>query len=214
MQEAAHAPRVSDLWLAEEPIDHVRHVCGFFRTPQEAYELLLPFMKDGLDRGEGSLYIVDSERRDEHLRLLTAAGIDAASAERSGQLEVLGWDHTYLSSGYFSQDAMLQLVDQRLGDGQARGFKRTRVVGHMEWVLKGVRGAEDLLEYETRVNYVMERHDDPVICAYDLGRFGAGLIVDILRTHPWVIIGGTVQENPFFVPPAEMLEELRTRYVA
>ena len=35
--------------------------------------------------------------------------------------------------------------------------------------------------------------------------------MDILRTHPMVIIGGIVQENPFFVPPDEFLCELRER---
>jgi len=35
--------------------------------------------------------------------------------------------------------------------------------------------------------------------------------MDIMRTHPMVIIGGILQENPFFVPPDEMLRELRER---
>lgn len=35
--------------------------------------------------------------------------------------------------------------------------------------------------------------------------------MDIMRTHPMVIIGGTLQENPFFVPPDVFLEELRAR---
>lgn len=35
--------------------------------------------------------------------------------------------------------------------------------------------------------------------------------MDIMRTHPMVIIGGLLQENPFFVPPDEMLSELRRR---
>jgi hypothetical protein len=35
--------------------------------------------------------------------------------------------------------------------------------------------------------------------------------MDILRTHPMVIIGGVLQENPFFVPPAQFLQELRSR---
>jgi hypothetical protein len=39
--------------------------------------------------------------------------------------------------------------------------------------------------------------------------YETGLIVDILRTHPYVIIGGIVQENPFFIPPEDMLRELR-----
>jgi hypothetical protein len=35
--------------------------------------------------------------------------------------------------------------------------------------------------------------------------------MDILRTHPQVIIGGILQENPFYVPPGEFLAELRGR---
>ena len=37
--------------------------------------------------------------------------------------------------------------------------------------------------------------------------------MDIMRTHPMVIIGGILQDNPFFVPPDEFLAELRLRKV-
>ena len=53
--------------------------------------------------------------------------------------------------------------------------------------------------------------NDPVICVYDLAKFGAGTVIDILRTHPMVIIGGILQENPFYVEPDQMLAELRSR---
>jgi hypothetical protein len=35
--------------------------------------------------------------------------------------------------------------------------------------------------------------------------------MDVLRTHPMAIIGGTLHENPFFVPPDQLLLELRGR---
>lgn len=35
--------------------------------------------------------------------------------------------------------------------------------------------------------------------------------MDIMRTHPMVIVGGVLQDNPFFVPPDEFLRELRER---
>jgi hypothetical protein len=35
--------------------------------------------------------------------------------------------------------------------------------------------------------------------------------MDILRTHPMVIIGGVLQTNPFWVPPDEFLRELKAR---
>ena len=38
--------------------------------------------------------------------------------------------------------------------------------------------------------------------------------MDIMRTHPQVIIGGMVQENPFYVPPDEFLVELAGRRLA
>ena len=35
--------------------------------------------------------------------------------------------------------------------------------------------------------------------------------MDIMRTPPMVIIGGILQENPFYVPPDEILKELKER---
>jgi len=50
-----------------------------------------------------------------------------------------------------------------------------------------------------------------VMCTYDLSKFSATVVMDILRTHPVVIISGVLQENPFFVPPDQLLLELRER---
>jgi hypothetical protein len=38
--------------------------------------------------------------------------------------------------------------------------------------------------------------------------------MDIMRTHPLVIIGGLLRENPFFVPPEQFLDEMRERRLA
>ena len=37
------------------------------------------------------------------------------------------------------------------------------------------------------------------------------MALDILRTHPMVVLGGILQVNPFFVPPDEFLKELAER---
>jgi hypothetical protein len=67
------------------------------------------------------------------------------------------------------------------------------------------------LEFETRVNYLTPKYQDVLCCIYDLAQFGANVVMNILRTHSMVIIGGILQENPFFVPPDEFLRELRER---
>ncbi len=75
--------------------------------------------------------------------------------------------------------------------------------------------ANPLVEYETRVNYMWPRRKDAVICVYDLAKFGGHIVMDIIiRTHPMVLIGGIMQENPFFQPPDEFLREVRERCAA
>jgi MEDS: MEthanogen/methylotroph, DcmR Sensory domain len=68
-----------------------------------------------------------------------------------------------------------------------------------------------LVESESRVNDVWARHDDAVICVYDLAKFGGATVLDIVRTHPLVVIGEILQQNPFLVPPEQFLRELRQR---
>jgi hypothetical protein len=53
--------------------------------------------------------------------------------------------------------------------------------------------------------------DDTVICTYDLAKFSATAVMDILRTHPMVIVGEVMQENPFYTPPDQLLPELSAR---
>jgi hypothetical protein len=36
-------------------------------------------------------------------------------------------------------------------------------------------------------------------------------VIDIMRTHPMVMIGGQLQQNPFFTQPEEFLREFRAR---
>ena len=46
---------------------------------------------------------------------------------------------------------------------------------------------------------------------FDGSKFGGDTVIDIMRTHPMIIIGGLLQRNPFFVPPEEFLPEIRQR---
>src|SRR4030081_3458152 len=180
-----------------------RHICAFFNSIDEEHRVLRSFIKDGFDRDERALHIVDPELREDHLRRLSEAGIDVEEAIGTGQLDVRLWQDAYHREGRFDQDAMLALIEEELQSGAATGSRRIRLLAHMEWSLLDKPGVDDLLEYETRLNYVIPKYDDPVICTYDLSKFCASVVMDTLRTHPVVIIGGLLQENPFFVPPEQ-----------
>ena len=159
------APSKSDqpIRFAGSVLGAQRHVCAFFNNADEAYGILVPFIREGLDRGEHAFHIVDPALRVAHLERLTESGIDAAGALRSGQLEVRAWEEAYLRGQRFDQSAMLALVEKVLDDGKTRGFPLTRLIAQMEWALEDRPGVDDLVEYETRLNYVLPRYRDPVI---------------------------------------------------
>ena len=105
---------------------------------------------------------------------------------------------------------MLEVFEQLAG-GPKGGFRLDRIVCHMDWAADGGPYIDDLVEFESRVNDVWLRHDDVVVCVYDLTKFGGRTVVDIMRTHPMIMIGTVLLQNPFFVPPQEFLREFRER---
>jgi MEDS: MEthanogen/methylotroph, DcmR Sensory domain len=192
-----------------------RHICAFFNSIDEQHRVLRSFIKEGLDRGEKALHFVDPALREQHLKRLAEAGIDVEQTMGSGQLEVRGWQDAQLRGDRFDQDAMLAFIEEVLQSGTAAGYPLTRFLAHMDWALVDNPGVDNLVEFETRVNYVSPKYDDPLICAYDLSKtFSSSVVMDIMRTHPVVLIGGVLQENPFFVPPDQFLLEIRERRLA
>jgi MEDS: MEthanogen/methylotroph, DcmR Sensory domain len=200
----------SSLRAAPEAVDGGnRHICAFFNGMEEHYRVLQSFIRDGFDKGEKAFHLVDPTRFEDHLRRLTDGGIDVEEAVASGQLEVHPWEDGPLRGEQFDQDTWLAGFEEVLRSGPASGYAKTRFLAQMEWALVDMPGIDDMIEFETRVNYVVPKYDDPVICSYDLSKFGANTVMYALRTHPVVIIGGLLHENPFYVDPDQLLHELR-----
>lgn len=197
--------------LFGENLDEGMHICSFFRSSAEKYRVLMPFIREGMEQGDRAFHVVNPSSRSEHAQRIAEAGIDTARAEVDGQLEIIGWDEAHLRDGSFNQNAMLSLLPVLLNDGRTRGFPITRFIADMAWVLNDPGALDRLLEYECRANLALPKAGDIVICSYELDKFGAGIVIDALRTHPIVLVGGIVQRNPFYVPPEELLKELSER---
>jgi len=81
----------------------------------------------------------------------------------------------------------------------------------MDWAFEDLASAPELIAYEAEVNEIIERNRQPAVCVYDMAKLSGAMLMDVLRTHPLTLINGIVQENPFFISPSEMLEELENR---
>lgn len=151
-----------EVYLAGKALDRRRHVCAFFNSKDEEYRVLLPFIKEGLDQGHKGFHIVKDSHRPDHRERLAKAGIRVAEVEAKGQLEIHPWENAYLREGHFDQNKMLALIEEVLQGGKTQGYPLTRLVANMEWALEDRPGVNDIVEYETRLNFILPRYDDAV----------------------------------------------------
>src|SRR5260370_32567684 len=105
---------------------------------------------------------------------------------------------------------MRDSVEELVQAGASAVYSRTRLVGHhMDWLFLDQPAVNNLLEYEARLNHVLSKYNAAVICNYDLSKFTASVAMDIMRTHPLVIIGGFLPGNPFFLSPDAFFHHIR-----
>ena len=75
---------VEPVRLAGSVLSRSCHVCAFFHSKEEEYRVLMPFIKDGFEKGDRAFHVVDPNHRPDHLRRLEREGIDVADAEADG----------------------------------------------------------------------------------------------------------------------------------
>jgi len=188
------------------------HICAFFDSEQQEYACLVPYFAEGLARGEQVVTIRDASCCNQHAdRLRSSGAIPVDEAIRANRLRVVASEETYLNDGVFEVERMYQMLRDLLTEAPAQGFTRVRTCGEMSWALRDMPGTDELMQYESRVNQLTQEHDCTLMCTYDVNRFSGRAIMDVLATHPMVLLGDRVYENPYYEQPAEFLQRALKR---
>jgi hypothetical protein len=197
----------SNVTLCGRSLGQPGHICAFFDSRDEQYDILAPFYREGLDQGEQVINIVDRDCEGSHFAHLIRRGIDADEAIASGSLKVFAAEETYVVGGSFAAERMYDLLQGALASARRSGW-RVRATGVMDWSQRGYPGTGELLEYEARVNVLVPIYDCTLLCVYDMDRLDARTMMDVLATHPYVIYRQQILQNPYYRPPLEVLRDM------
>jgi hypothetical protein len=189
--------------LCGQEIDQPGHICAFFNSREEEYGTLIPYLKDGVDAGEQVVNVLDETRLRDHRARLEAAGVPMDD----GRLQLSTSEDTYLADGHFDMARMVGFVRDHLVHAAAEG-RAVRTAGWMDWMERDAPGTERAMEYEARMNLLVPTFDCTFMCIYDLTKLRGETVVDIMATHPYVVLRGCIRQNPFYVPPDVYLREL------
>ena len=162
------------------------HFCFFYETRDDLVDTLILYCKSGLESGEYCLWIVAepltvAEARNalkdavpELERHLTDARIELVSAR--------DW---FLPGGSFDGTRLTRSWYEKLASVSARGYAGMRVTGDTTWLTNKDWG--HFCDYEDGLNEVIGNQRLAVLCTYPLAACGAPQILDVVRTHQFVL---------------------------
>lgn len=173
MEPALHT---SGTLLEGIPIEYGKHICSLYETDRGRIKLAVPFLMDGLRRGDMCFLIAADEEKMHILDHLQAVFGDSGKVTKTNQL--------IISDGMDSGDDMLEFLEHNFVKATQSGNRQLRVLGDMTWFLTKGLGQNELFDYENRYDKTLG-HQFPVIslCQYDARKFSGMAIVNALKSH-------------------------------
>jgi hypothetical protein len=194
------------------------HVCAFYRGDSDRDQLLNAYLGAGLTAGDKCIGVVDSAvtaqqlgpaltgpERPGSVHPRSVPHARGGAAPLGGQLDIHLPESTYLAGGEFTVSDMLTFWREGMAKAEVDGYSFCRLVGEMTWALRDAPGVEHLVRYESELNRVTSGCPVIVLCLYDLDLFSGEVVVNVVKTHPQVLIQGILVENPYYVQPDEFL---------
>ena len=181
-----------------------QHLCFIYETQEERFASAVPFLGSGLERGEKCLYVADEHNGPALLEALRKTGTDVNRYLRGGALLLATKPYAASDSDPDEWIGVLSQSIEGAGDDRFSGMKTW--LGEMTWALAEKTAPETLIEFEAKVNHFIRDHEVKALCLYDRHRFSPEFLLGVIRTHPLVVYGALICENPYYVPPEELLK--------
>jgi CheY-like chemotaxis protein len=148
-----------------------RHEALVYSSTDELASATLPFVQQGVTRGEHLLVVLREAGR---TALQEALGRDAAQIEFADAIE---W--------YQSPEHAFQRYSRYLSDHFEDGASRVRVIAEVIWPQSSATvDVAGWKRYEAGISPAMASVPVSFICAYDTRELSAEIVMDARRTHP------------------------------
>jgi hypothetical protein len=180
------------------------HMCALYCGAEQRDAVLLPYVLDGLRRGDKCVIGIDE----------TVAGTvydrvdEVQGALRTDQLLVGSSTEQLSSGGRSAIDGLIAFWDAAVRSARDDGYDFVRLAAEASWWLRSSPEPAEIAHDEVRLSSYAARHTPSVLCLYDVAAYGAGSVIDLVRLHQVILLSGLVLENPYYEPPDEL--ELRS----
>ena len=200
-----------------EPLDDHEycndHFALVYESKEELFAAAIPFVRQGLERGEKCLYVIDESTSEDVQAAMQENGIDVDAVLESGALEFRTVQETYLEGGTFDADEMIERYASIIEEATEE-FEAFRLAAETSWIIEDDLSIREFMEYESRINDLFDGEDAIALCLYNREEYPPEGICDVVRVHPHLIHDNTVCHNFYYTPPEEFCGPDKPAYEA
>ena len=183
------------------------HICSIYKDKEQQFSQAIQLLMEGLENNQKCFYIADKSLKDEIILNFEKHEFSLKKHIDTKQFVFLSVDEFYLKDNVFDPKKTVESIKDIEKDTLKSGFVGIRGVGEMAWVGNDPSYGEKLIEYESSLNDFLQQSKCTTICQYNEKEFDPGLLINIIRAHPDIIIYGKYYKNKYFYTPTEYMKE-------
>ena len=163
------------------------HYCLFYQNSKDLIDILIPYFKTGLMNNEFCIWVISGELDERTTKeSLEKAIPDFVKHLERGQIEIIHYNEWYLTDGSFNADKVLDAWRKKLDQALDMCCNGMRVAGDVSWLKE--KEWENLIEYENRVNTLINKLQMIAVCSYSLDKYSPFELVDVINNHHSILI--------------------------
>ncbi len=163
------------------------HVCHLYRTKQDLIDIVVPYLRAGLEDNEFCLWVATDLIDPESAREAMAAIWPACQEyfER-GQMRILDHNGWYFRQGPFEPQKMVETTLDIVGRALQNEYAGMRIAGNMSWIDQCQWGL--LTEYEENLGALDSSHPLLTMCSYNIEKCSPAEATEVARNHGAAIV--------------------------
>jgi len=163
------------------------HLCQFYETKDDLIEILVPYLKAGLENNEFCMCVTSKPMQKEEARAALSKEVSNLDDYiNKGQMEILDYSEWYTKSGQFHSDEVLQGWIDKEKAALENGFDGLRLSANTLWLER--KDWRDFNDYEATVDSVIGNHQMLVMCTYSLEKCNTSDVIEVVSVHESALI--------------------------
>lgn len=186
------------------------HICQIYTDEDERHNALVDYVISGLKEGENVACFTEKETNESLTKGFKENRVSYDEITNADLFSLSDIHNTYFEDNKFDPDKMLDVLKGFYEVSMNKNCNGARAIGEMTNEIESVEGGSRWFEYESRVSMLLRKYPVNIVCQFDARTFKGATLMGILKVHPYMIIKGSVINNPFYIKPEDFLSNINS----